>query len=90
MSVLDRSALEASPLSDLHAIASELGLDGYRRLRRPELIEAIVARQEGAAPGANQPPAAAEAAEEEAGDEPAERAGAGARRRGPAARRRCR
>ena len=35
MSVLDRSALEASPLADLHAIASELSIDGYRRLRRP-------------------------------------------------------
>src|SRR5436190_11460721 len=72
MSVLDRSALEASQLYDLHAIASELGLDGDRRLRRPELIEAIVARQEGAAPSAGQPPAAAEAPEE-AGDEAAER-----------------
>ena len=37
MSVLDRSALEASPLADLHAIASELSIDGYRRLRRAEL-----------------------------------------------------
>jgi transcription termination factor Rho len=46
MSVLDRSALEASPLADLHAIASELSIDGYRRLRRPELIDAILARQD--------------------------------------------
>ena len=37
MSVLDRSALEASPLADLHAVASELSIDGYRRLRRAEL-----------------------------------------------------
>ena len=42
MSVLDRSALQASPLADLHAIASELSIDGYRRLRRPELIDAIL------------------------------------------------
>ena len=47
MSVLDRSALEASPLADLHAIASELSIDGYRRLRRAELIDAILNRQEG-------------------------------------------
>ncbi|HYZ81759.1 MAG TPA: Rho termination factor N-terminal domain-containing protein [Solirubrobacteraceae bacterium] len=47
MSVVDRGALEASPLADLHAIASELSIDGYRRLRRPELIEAILDRQEG-------------------------------------------
>ncbi len=50
MSVLDRSALDASPLADLHAIASELSIDGYRRLRRPELIEAILAKQEGGEP----------------------------------------
>jgi transcription termination factor Rho len=47
MSVLDRSALEASPLADLHAIASELSIDGYRRLRRADLIDAILDKQEG-------------------------------------------
>jgi transcription termination factor Rho len=47
MSVLDRASLEQSPLADLHALASELSLDGYRRLRKPELIDAILARQEG-------------------------------------------
>jgi transcription termination factor Rho len=50
MSVLDRSALEASPLADLHAIASELSIDGYRRLRRADLIDAILAKQEGSEP----------------------------------------
>ena len=47
MSVLDRSALEDSPLADLHAIASELSVDGYRRLRRADLIDSIVAHQVG-------------------------------------------
>ena len=47
MSVLDRAALEQSPLADLHAIASELSIDGYRRLRRANLIDAILARQTG-------------------------------------------
>jgi transcription termination factor Rho len=47
MSVVDRSALEASPLADLHTIASELSIDGYRRLRRAELIDAILAKQDG-------------------------------------------
>ena len=47
MSVLSREALEASPLADLHALASELGIDGFRRLRRPDLIEAIIAHQAG-------------------------------------------
>ncbi len=42
MSVLDRSELEASPLADLHAIADQLGLDGFRRLRKADLIDAIL------------------------------------------------
>jgi transcription termination factor Rho len=42
MSVLDRSELEASPLADLHAIANQLGLDGFRRLRKADLIDAIL------------------------------------------------
>src|SRR3954469_6904158 len=41
MPVLDRKELEESPLSDLHAIASELGIEGYRRLRRDDLIDAL-------------------------------------------------
>jgi transcription termination factor Rho len=47
MSVLDRDALESSPLADLHAIATELSIDGFRRLRKEQLIERIIARQEG-------------------------------------------
>ncbi|MFI4984853.1 MAG: Rho termination factor N-terminal domain-containing protein [Solirubrobacterales bacterium] len=42
MAVLERYELEASPLADLHAIADQLGLDGFRRLRKPELIDAIL------------------------------------------------
>jgi len=42
MTVLARSELEASPLADLHAIANELGLEGFRRLRKAELIDAIL------------------------------------------------
>src|SRR5437764_9397500 len=59
MTVIDRSALEESPLADLHAIASELSIDGFRRLRRPDLIDAILARQEGreAPEVAEEPPA---------------------------------
>ena len=47
MTVLSRSALESSPLADLHAIASELGIDGFRRLRKAELVDRIVAHQGG-------------------------------------------
>jgi len=59
--VLDRDALEKSPLADLHLIANELGVDGFRRLRKPDLIDAIIAKQSGA-----EPPAAEEEAEEAA------------------------
>jgi transcription termination factor Rho len=45
--VLDRDALAESPLADLHLIANELGVDGFRRLRRDDLIDAIIARQAG-------------------------------------------
>jgi transcription termination factor Rho len=68
MSVVDRSALEASPLADLHAIASELSIDGYRRLRRAELIDAILNRQEGgdsASAAAEEPEAEAAATDED-------------------------
>src|SRR5436190_20450916 len=47
MSVLSRSALEESPLADLHVIATELGIDGFRRLRKAELIDTILAAQDG-------------------------------------------
>ncbi len=42
MAVLERSELQASTLADLHAIADQLGLDGFRRLRKDDLIEAIL------------------------------------------------
>jgi transcription termination factor Rho len=56
MPVLERSELEASPLADLHAIADQLGLDGYRRLRKAQLIDAILERPGG---GAERSPAPA-------------------------------
>jgi transcription termination factor Rho len=46
-SVLDPSALADSPLADLHLLANELGVDGFRRLRKADLIDAIVAKQAG-------------------------------------------
>src|SRR3954447_22734529 len=47
MSVLDPRELQASPLADLHALAAELGLEGFRRLRKEDLIKQIVAAQGG-------------------------------------------
>jgi transcription termination factor Rho len=60
MPVLERPELDASPLADLHAIADQLGLDGFRRLRKAELIDAILERS---GVGASEGPA------EEAGEE---------------------
>ena len=42
MAILDRAELERSPLADLHMIASELGIEGYRGLRRDALIDALL------------------------------------------------
>src|SRR5215211_5966409 len=67
-SVLDPSALADSPLADLHLLANELGVDGFRRLRKADLIDAIVARQAGEDFVA---PEAAPAADEEEDDAPA-------------------
>src|SRR5437764_15015467 len=65
MPILDRASLEQSPLADLHAIASELSIDGYRRLRKAELIEAILGRQD-AVDGGEEASAAAEEPEPDA------------------------
>ncbi|MDQ6605999.1 MAG: Rho termination factor N-terminal domain-containing protein [Actinomycetota bacterium] len=78
MPVLDRGALEESPLADIHSIASELAIDGYRRLRREALIDAIIERQGGAASKPARRPrrssAKTEAAETDATDATAETA----------------
>jgi len=42
MSVLNRKELADSPLADLHQIASELGVEGYRAMRKDDLIGAIL------------------------------------------------
>jgi transcription termination factor Rho len=51
MSVLNRKELEGSPLADLHQIASELGLEGYRSKRKDALIATIL----GATGGEDEP-----------------------------------
>ncbi|HTC59577.1 MAG TPA: Rho termination factor N-terminal domain-containing protein [Solirubrobacteraceae bacterium] len=50
MTVLDRSELQASPLADLHLIADQIGLEGFRRLRKADLIDAILG-EKGSADG---------------------------------------
>ncbi|WP_320672419.1 Rho termination factor N-terminal domain-containing protein [Patulibacter defluvii] len=53
MSVLTREVLESSPLADLHALASELAVDGFRRLRREQLVDTIIERRGGEEEGGN-------------------------------------
>jgi len=65
VSVLQRKDLEGSPLADLHAIASELSLEGYRGLRKADLIKAILDASGGEADGGE-----AEAEEEPKAEEP--------------------
>ena len=84
MAVLERSELEASPLADLHAIADQVGLDGFRRLRKAELIDAILGETVSAADGAGA--GAAQAGE----DEPAAESASRPRRRRPVRSRRSR
>ena len=81
MAILERRELEESPLADLHAIASELGVEGYRRLRREELIEALLAHGGGSAPeadraGEEEPEEAEDVEEPEPEDEAVEDAAA--------------
>ncbi len=68
MSVFTRAALEGSPLADLHTIAGELGLDGYRRLRKADLVDKILD-----ATGGDTAPVADEADTPEVEEKPAPR-----------------
>lgn len=45
--MLKRDALEASPLADLHELAAEVGLEGFRRLRKADLIDRLLERAGG-------------------------------------------
>jgi transcription termination factor Rho len=73
MSVLQRKELESSPLADLHAIASELGLEGFRAMRKDDLIAAILDAQGGVeeAPAPEEAEDAPAAEEDEPEAEPA-------------------
>ncbi|MFL5909702.1 MAG: Rho termination factor N-terminal domain-containing protein [Gaiellaceae bacterium] len=68
MAVIARGELEQSPLADLHAIASELGIEGFRRMRKEELIDTILGAQGGDG-GAEDAPAAKAAAAAEADED---------------------
>ena len=63
MAVLERSELQASPLADLHAIADQMGLDGFRRLRKAELIAAILGEEAPATDDSGESPAVSDDSE---------------------------
>ncbi len=91
MSVLDRSELEASPLADLHAIADQLGLEGFRRLRKADLIDAILAGPgAGGSSRGSTDGDSADAAEGDAEQDSEESPAGEKRRRRPSVRRRSR
>lgn len=60
--VLDIDTLLESPLADLHALAGELDIEGYRLLRKPELTIAIL-QQRGAIADEIRPAVEAKASE---------------------------
>ncbi|GIU98664.1 MAG: hypothetical protein KatS3mg014_0280 [Actinomycetota bacterium] len=65
MATIDRSTLEGKVAAELHRLASDLGIEGHQRLKKAELIEAILARANGegqAATGSASPAIAEEPA----------------------------
>jgi transcription termination factor Rho len=46
MAVLNRKTLTESPLADLHELAQEFGIEGFRKFRKPDLIGAILKSQD--------------------------------------------
>jgi transcription termination factor Rho len=80
MSVLTRSSLEGSPLADLHELASELELDGFRRLRKADLVDRILEVHGGDTSPAPEPEAEAEAEPEAAVEEKPKRTRSRSRR----------
>lgn len=72
---VDRSALEGKVLPELQKIAEALGIEGHQKLRKAELIEAIVTNSSG---DGGAPAAVAEAGEAEGGEQAAGNGEAGA------------
>lgn len=69
MSVLQRKELDESPLADLHAIASEIGIERYRAMRRDDLVKAILDTQ-GGEERDEEPPAEEPASDSEPEEKP--------------------
>ncbi|MDQ4005669.1 MAG: Rho termination factor N-terminal domain-containing protein, partial [Actinomycetota bacterium] len=53
MATVDKSVLEGKVLPELQEMASNLGVEGYQRLKKGDLIDAIIKRGEGEGGGGN-------------------------------------
>jgi len=59
MDATDKSTLEGKMVAELHTIAEALGIEGHQRMRKPDLIESIVAAsRDGQAPTVAEPASA--------------------------------
>ena len=47
MATTDRTALEGKVAAELHQIATDLGIEGHKGLKKAELVDAIVAHTNG-------------------------------------------
>ena len=47
MATTDKSALEGKVAAELHQIATDLGIEGHKGLKKAELVDAIVAHTNG-------------------------------------------
>ncbi|MGZ5291690.1 MAG: transcription termination factor Rho [Actinomycetota bacterium] len=78
MATIEKSALEGKVSAELHQLASDLGIEGHKGLKKADLIERILTHANGATPAARaEPPADAERrpAEQAANAEPQTTAG---------------
>jgi transcription termination factor Rho len=53
----DKSTLEGKVAAELHQIASDLGIEGHKSLKKAELVERILAHENGAPTSGSPPPA---------------------------------
>jgi transcription termination factor Rho len=78
VATIEKSALEGKVAAELHQIASDLGIEGHKGLKKADLIERILSHANGAAPATPEAAAAAPApAEAEPRERPSEAAGNG-------------
>ncbi len=83
MAVLERSDLEASSLADLHTIADQLGLEGFRRLRKADLIDAILGGDAETADGGSSQEGSSQEGSSQEGERERPESGQRSRRRRP-------